>query len=56
MNVNINEGWKTHLETEFEKDYFKNLVEFVKNLLFHFKKSHHTLQSQRMLYSKNNEM
>ena len=31
MNVNINEGWKTHLETEFEKDYFKNLVEFVKN-------------------------
>ncbi|MCC4229720.1 uracil-DNA glycosylase [Zunongwangia profunda] len=31
MNVNINEGWKTHLATEFEKDYFKNLVEFVKN-------------------------
>ena len=31
MNVNINEGWKTHLDTEFEKDYFKNLVEFVKN-------------------------
>ncbi|WBL27336.1 uracil-DNA glycosylase [Zunongwangia sp. HGR-M22] len=30
MNVNINEGWKTHLDTEFEKDYFKNLVEFVK--------------------------
>ena len=30
MNVNIDEGWKTHLDTEFEKDYFKNLVEFVK--------------------------
>lgn len=31
MNVNINKSWKTHLDTEFEKDYFKNLVEFVKN-------------------------
>ncbi|MDN3594037.1 uracil-DNA glycosylase [Zunongwangia endophytica] len=30
MNVNINQGWKTHLDAEFEKDYFKNLVEFVK--------------------------
>jgi len=37
MNVNINEGWKTHLETEFEKDYFKNLVEFVKNEYSNFK-------------------
>lgn len=30
MNVNIEESWKEHLQDEFEKDYFKNLVEFVK--------------------------
>ena len=30
MNVRIHDSWKTRLEPEFEKDYFKNLVEFVK--------------------------
>ncbi|WP_417888009.1 uracil-DNA glycosylase [Zunongwangia sp.] len=31
MNVTINEGWKNHLNDEFEKEYFKNLAEFVKS-------------------------
>lgn len=31
MQVNINDTWKTILTQEFEKDYFKNLVLFVKN-------------------------
>jgi len=31
MNVKIAESWKEHLKDEFEKDYFKALVEFVKN-------------------------
>ena len=30
LNVKINESWRPYLEGEFEKDYFKNLVEFVK--------------------------
>lgn len=30
MEVNIHSSWKPHLATEFEKDYFKNLVSFVK--------------------------
>ncbi|AVR46383.1 uracil-DNA glycosylase [Christiangramia fulva] len=31
MNVRIDESWKKELNPEFEKDYFKNLIEFVKN-------------------------
>lgn len=31
MDVKIADSWKDHLKNEFEKDYFKNLVEFVKN-------------------------
>lgn len=30
MNVDIHPSWKKHLEAEFGKDYFKQLVEFVK--------------------------
>jgi len=30
MNVNIALGWKECLQNEFEKDYFSNLVQFVK--------------------------
>ena len=30
MNVRIAESWKPVLQPEFEKDYFKNLVEFVR--------------------------
>ncbi len=30
MNVKIAEDWKSLLSAEFEKDYFRNLVEFVK--------------------------
>ncbi len=30
MDVNIAESWKNKLTTEFEKDYFKDLVNFVK--------------------------
>jgi len=30
MNVKIDESWKKILETEFEKDYFKSLIDFVK--------------------------
>ena len=30
MNVNIDQSWKKHLNSEFEKPYFKDLVEFVK--------------------------
>jgi uracil-DNA glycosylase len=30
MNVKIEPGWKNKLETEFSEEYFKNLVEFVK--------------------------
>lgn len=30
MNVRIEPSWKTHLEAEFEKPYFKELVDFVK--------------------------
>jgi uracil-DNA glycosylase len=29
MNVQIEESWKTRLQTEFDKDYFKNLTHFV---------------------------
>jgi len=31
MNVNIHNSWKVKLENEFEKPYFKDLVEFVKH-------------------------
>lgn len=30
MEVKLNESWKKQLSSEFEKEYFKNLVEFVK--------------------------
>ncbi len=30
MDVKIADSWKTHLQGEFEKDYFKKLVSFVK--------------------------
>ena len=30
MNVRIHPSWKSELETEFEKDYFKELIGFVK--------------------------
>ncbi|MFH4966346.1 uracil-DNA glycosylase [Gaetbulibacter sp. M235] len=30
MNVNIHDSWKSHLQPEFEKSYFKDLVSFVK--------------------------
>ncbi len=30
LNVNISTGWKAVLEPEFEKEYFKNLIHFVK--------------------------
>ena len=30
MEVNIESSWKNHLKSEFEKPYFKELVEFVK--------------------------
>lgn len=30
MNVQIEESWKTHLQPEFDKDYFRTLTEFVK--------------------------
>lgn len=31
MNVQIEESWKTRLQPEFEKDYFRQLTDFVKN-------------------------
>ncbi|PKA84206.1 uracil-DNA glycosylase [Ulvibacter sp. MAR_2010_11] len=31
MDVNIEPGWKEQLKEEFEKDYFKKLIEFVKS-------------------------
>ena len=31
MDVSIEPSWKLQLHKEFEKDYFKNLVQFVKN-------------------------
>lgn len=31
MNIKLENSWKKHLAPEFEKEYFKNLVEFVKN-------------------------
>ncbi|WP_300437553.1 uracil-DNA glycosylase [Christiangramia sp.] len=30
MNVGIDQSWKKELETEFEKEYFKELISFVK--------------------------
>ena len=30
MNVDIHESWKKHLNPEFEKPYFKDLISFVK--------------------------
>lgn len=31
MNVQMEESWKTHLSSEFEKNYFKRLTDFVRN-------------------------
>ena len=31
MNVNIDQSWKTYLNPEFEKPYFKNLMTFVES-------------------------
>lgn len=31
MSVKIEESWKKHLEAEFEKPYFKNLTDFIRN-------------------------
>ena len=31
MNVTIDSSWKSHLQEEFEKPYFKELITFVKN-------------------------
>lgn len=31
MDVNIHQSWKDHLQEEFDKPYFKNLVDFVKS-------------------------
>lgn len=31
MNLNIDNSWKNHLQTEFEKPYFKNLMTFVEH-------------------------
>ena len=30
MNVKINDSWKCHLQSEFEKSYFKDLTDFVR--------------------------
>jgi len=30
MNVKIAESWREHLAQEFDKEYFKNLIEFIK--------------------------
>ncbi len=30
MNLDIHQSWKSYLQPEFEKPYFKNLVEFIK--------------------------
>ncbi len=35
MNVDIHDSWKTYLNDEFEKSYFKDLVSFVKNEYTH---------------------
>ena len=31
MDVKIEQSWKNALNCEFEKDYFKNLTDFVRN-------------------------
>ena len=31
MNVRIHQSWKNELESELEKDYFKELIDFVRN-------------------------
>ena len=31
MNVQIEESWKSHLKEEFEKDYFRQLTDFVRS-------------------------
>lgn len=31
MNIKLEDSWKKHLALEFEKEYFKHLVEFVKS-------------------------
>jgi len=37
MNVKIEDSWKSHLESEFKKEYFKELVEFVRDEYTHHK-------------------
>jgi uracil-DNA glycosylase len=32
MNVQIEESWKARLEPEFEKDYFRTLILYGKNI------------------------
>ena len=34
MNVQIEESWKTHLQPEFDKDYFRTLTEFIANIRY----------------------
>ncbi|WP_458626510.1 uracil-DNA glycosylase [Winogradskyella sp. PC D3.3] len=36
MNVNIDQSWKTYLNLEFEKPYFKDLTAFVKHEYEHY--------------------
>lgn len=31
MNIDIHQSWKSHLENEFKKPYFRDLVQFVSN-------------------------
>ena len=47
MNVNIASSWKEVLDDEFEKPYFKNLAEFVKNEY----KSHTCYPPGKLLFS-----
>ena len=35
MNVQIEESWKKHLAPEFEKDYFVQLTDFIRNEYAH---------------------
>lgn len=37
MNVKIADSWKSHLQNEFSKEYFKELVEFVKSEYTNYK-------------------
>ena len=35
MDVRIDQSWKQHLQTEFDKPYFKTLTDFVRNEYAH---------------------